>query len=480
MGIFFTIGENKTRPGVFLRYENVGGQQASGALNGVVAVCVEASVGEVNKVYTFESTEQAYSELGNESTVSVIEEIFKGGASKVYCTRLGKGGTKSSTNLLDSSDKEILKITSKYEKTENLKYTLKESDDLNQKILTIYDENSNIVERIVFPVKGSDFSAKNEADSLLKKALNSKLFKFELIETSNEPLELKEETNFTVSGVAPEPINNNKEIYQEAFKKLEPFKFNTICVDTNDIQIHSLLSDFVSNLYEQGKMCFAVIGRPIGKDDFEQRLQNAKTFNKYNVIFIGDGWINSNGKRIEGFKAAARIAGMVASISSNQSITHKTIADAVDVIELHTNAEYEKAIKSGMMALSLSSNGNVWIDSGITTLNLLENEDDEGWKKIKRTKIRFELMTRANDTVESLIGNINNNEDGRATIIQAVQGLLNTMVSEEKLLNGAKISLDKNNPPQGDSAWFTINADDVDSLEKLYFIFKFQFAPAQA
>lgn len=130
-----------------------------------------------------------------------------------------------------------------------------------------------------------------------------------------------------------------------------------------------------------------------------------------------------------------------------------------------------------MITFSASADGTVWIESGITTLVTPSGEDDEGWKKIKRSKVRFELMTRASDTVEPLIGNVNNNTDGRSTVIQALQGLLNTMMAEDKLLPGATVYVDPDNPPEGDSAWFVFDADDVDALEKVYLTYRFRFSP---
>jgi hypothetical protein len=51
------------------------------------------------------------------------------------------------------------------------------------------------------------------------------------------------------------------------------------------------------------------------------------------------------------------------------------------------------------------------------------------------------------------------------------------MVAERKLLPGAYTEVDPDNTPRGDSAWFLVYADDIDALEKLYFTFKFRFAP---
>ena len=81
MGIFFTVGEKKKRPGVYQRYENVGGVSIAGATDGIVACCIRSNWGELNKVHTFESIEQAKLTLGNggeNGTVSLLTEIFTG------------------------------------------------------------------------------------------------------------------------------------------------------------------------------------------------------------------------------------------------------------------------------------------------------------------------------------------------------------------------------------------------------------------
>ena len=38
---------------------------------------------------------------------------------------------------------------------------------------------------------------------------------------------------------------------------------------------------------------------------------------------------------------------------------------------------------------------------------------------------------------------------------------------------------DPDNKPEGDSAWFVVYADDIDALEKMYYTFKFRFAPEE-
>ena len=79
--------------------------------------------------------------------------------------------------------------------------------------------------------------------------------------------------------------------------------------------------------------------------------------------------------------------------------------------------------------------------------------------------------------MEGLIGRINNDPDGRMSVVQVSNGVCQTMVAEKKLLSGAYVEIDPNNAPEGDSAWFVVYADDIDALEKMYYTFKFRFAP---
>ncbi len=241
--------------------------------------------------------------------------------------------------------------------------------------------------------------------------------------------------------------------------------------------MHTLLTAFIQKIYQNGNILpFAVIGESTSVP-FETRLAHAKAINSYNVVYVGGGAVDTLGQPLEGIRATARIAGMVASTPSNQSLTHKVVTGMTDVMEMLTNSQYEQSIDAGMVTFSTSSSGNVWIESAVTTLNMPQGEDDEGWKKIKRTKIRKELMNRASATVEPLIGNINNDGDGRATVLIAIGKLLQLLFVEGKLLDGGYIEVDKNNLPEGDSAWFNIYADDIDSLEKLYFVYKFRYSP---
>ena len=470
MAGFFTIGETKVRPGVYSRYENNSGVLAASTVNGIAACTIKSNWGPLEQVVILESTEQARSVYGeNNNTTSLIDELFLGGAQVVKAVRLGTGGTPGTFVLKDTSSEaqDAINVSCKCAGNRVFQYLLRTTlTDENVKEFCLY-ENNRLLERFTFAV------SEQEVDGLIAATANSTYLTFTKAESYSGTNKLATVTQTAIT-TGTDPVITNAD-YSAAFVLLEAHRYNTICIDSDDAQLHSLLTAYVDRVYGEGKMGFAVIGEPLSVE-FDTRASHAKAFNDYKTIYMGGAWKDAVGNVYEGWKAAARIAGMVAAIPSNQSITHKAITGATEVVERLTNSQYETAINSGMLTLSTSAAGTVWVESGITTLVTPGGEDDEGWKKIKRTKNRMELMTRANDTIEPLIGNVNNNSDGQATVLQALQGLLNDMVAEDKLAAPSTVELDANNAPAGDSAWFVFDITDVDTLEKVYLVFKFKFS----
>ncbi len=54
-----------------------------------------------------------------------MTEIFTGGAKKVYCVRLGSGGTKGQTTLYDAENAQAVTMTAKSEGDRQLSYIIR-------------------------------------------------------------------------------------------------------------------------------------------------------------------------------------------------------------------------------------------------------------------------------------------------------------------------------------------------------------------
>jgi hypothetical protein len=140
-----------------------------------------------------------------------------------------------------------------------------------------------------------------------------------------------------------------------------------------------------------------------------------------------------------------------------------------------SNTKIEECIKHGAIVLTTSLSGMVWIESGVNTLVTPSDDQDDGWKKIRRTKTRFELITRINESVEGISGNLSNDANGRSTFIALANGVGRSMIAEGKLL-ACNVMEDSKQPPKGDSAWFVVAIDDLDSIEKIYITYQCRYS----
>lgn len=473
MASFFIIGEKKTRPGVYLRYENWGKPPVAGVDDGKCAAVFRSNWGPLGQALVLEQYEdiaKKYGDGGENGTTAVPLEEFKGGARLVYAMRLGTGGTPGTYSIKDSAEENVIQMTLKYPGSRKLAVTIRPTladPDISELLIV---ERTEQLEKLTFS------NAENSVNALMEAfaAKGSDYFTLTKVKDSGEKLASVDQAEIT-GGTDPDVTVAS---YSKAFEVLESCRWNVMAIDTEDAAIQSVMQLFLNRIYQDGKFVMGVIGEP-STVDFETRLLHASAYNDYQIVYVGNGFTDISGNVCEGWRAAARIAGLIAGTPSNESITHAAITGAVECTELLTNNQHERAIKAGALMFSVSAANTVWVEQGVNTLVLPTAKEDEGWKKIKRVKVRFELFQRLNDTVEPLIGRINNDPDGRMTVVQVSNGVCQTMVAERKLLAGAHVENDPDNKPEGDSAWFVVYADDIDALEKMYYTFKFRFAPEE-
>lgn len=466
--VFYNEGETKKRPGVYQRHNNTGFSKPSGATDGICAIPVQASWGPLGKVVR----NAAIAELkknygpgvyGAGYTVPAAEAMFDGGASTVYTYRLGTGGTKASKELTSG-----LTVTAKYPGTMAISVAVQEKlGDSTKKQLQIY-AGTTLVETWEFAADG-----KTEGANLVAAVAGSKYVD---VTGSAATVAVLAVASGALSGGTNPTVTNND--YSAAFAALEPYYYNTITLDVDDdenMTLSLMLQEYLDNAYKLGKLGIAVVGEKVSVA-FETRCTHAKAFNDAKVVYLGGGYMEG-AKSMDGVMAICYTAGLIAATPSNQGITHTVINGATDLCESLTYAQYEDAISCGMLMLSMSPDGSIWYDSAINSLTSPETgTQDDGWKKIRRVKVRFEMIDREDRALAPKVGKVSADTDGIADIIQTGQRELNAMVAEGKLAAGATFTADPANPFDGDSGWFIIQADDIDSLEKIYLQYQFRYS----
>lgn len=468
MAVHYIEGETKKRPGVFQRYSNTGFDTLAGAQDGICAIPVQALWGPLGKVVKNTLKSDLTKNYGSGAygagyTVPAAAAMFNGGASVVYTYRLGTGGTQGSKELASG-----LTATAKYPGAYPIHVAVQEKlGDKTTKQILVYADNA-LVETWNFAA-----DAASEGANLIAAVANSNYI--DVAGAAATVPVLAAASGALEGGTNPTVTNED---YSKAFAAFETNYYNTIALDVDDdkdMTLSLLLQAYLDNSFKLGKNGCAVVGEKTTVA-FETRCAHARTFNDFKVVYLGGGYMAGTENR-DGVMAICHTAGVIASVPANQGITHLIVDGATDLCESLTYSQYEQAIESGMLMLSAAPDGSIWYDAGINTLIAPENGiEDEGWKKIRRTKVRFELFDRLNRALAPKVGRVSADTDGLSDIIQTGQRVLDAMVGEGKLMTGALFCADAANPMIGDSAWFLIQVDDIDSLEKMYLHYQFRYS----
>lgn len=469
MAVYYNEGELKTRPSVYQRTTNAGFDNLVYAHDGICAIPIKASWGPLGKVvkHTKESSlVETYGdgEYSTKHTVPAAAELFKSGAATVYTYRMGTGGKNASVGL--SSE---LKIYAKYPGDVDIHLHFDRKIDSENEVRLNVFFGDKLVE---------NFEMLNGQIHLWRVCRDSRYIEvYEAdLGADTDPIINGESEHCSLEGGVDPTITN--EDYSKAFAALEPYYYNTITLDVDDdtsMTLSNLLHSYMANASKLGKTGIAVVGQK-STVAFDTRRTNAASFNDANVVFLGGGYMAGTEDK-DGLMAICHTAGVIASTPSNQGITHLVIGEATALCESLTYSQYVEAIAAGMLMLSVAPDGSIWYDSGINTLTSAEDGNmDEGWKKIRRAKVRYEMYNRLDRVLAPKVGRVSADTDGVSDIIQSGQRVLDAMVAEGKLRAGALFTADPAKVLTNDSAWFIVQADDIDSLEKIYLHYQFRYS----
>ena len=461
------LGETKTRPGSYFNIQKKDENTGPSIMNGVTAVVFRADFGPLNTVVELNVGEEGGYEkiFGTELTTDAIREAIAGGAKTILACRLGNGGTQGTVVLKDTEKEDALDITAKYPGAKDFAVTIRQKlSDAGLKECIFYSGITE-VEKVRFA------AGEGEAQALANALKTSKNFKAELKEgKGSAQLEAVSQLAFT-KGTNPEVTTED---YSNAFDQIEEYKFNTICLDTEDASVHLLLQAFINRIFEAGSLAQAVVAEK-HTVDLEDRIKHAAAFNDEKMNYVLNAWVDEQGTEIDGYQTSARIAGMIGAVPANSSLTHTVINEFSEILEKLTNTEIVNAEKNGCIVLSRNEKKQVWIDNAINTLVTPAENQDDGWKKIRRVKTRFELIRRLSWVNEDLAGKVDNDKNGRETVLSQMQGAGDAMIEEGKL-TAFTVTLSTLYEADGDSAWYEYDVIDKDSMEHIYGIFRFRFS----
>lgn len=463
MGGVFVEGEKKVRPGAYFRI-TTDDVRAAERVQGIVAVLLRADFGPLKTPAELKRAEEVRQLYGKGQTADAAEQAFAGGARQVLTVRVGNGGTKASVSLNDAESSSAVTVTARYPGTRAFTITVRDAAEQEGIREAIIYEGTEVFETFTFAKGGNESKAFSEAVKEKSRYFDAALVVDEKV--------LKDVTQeeFT-AGTNPEA---NTSDYAEALEALELYDFDVLCVDTEDTAVQHLAAAYLERIYDTGILAMGVFAEK-SSQPLAARMEHAAAFNSEKLIYVVNPAVKENAGPLDGYQTAARIAGMVAVGESNTSLTHTVLEGITELADRLSPAQMEQAEQSGCLVLSYNSGKQVWIDSAINTLTQPGEKQDDGWKKIRRTKTRYELIRRMNAVVENLIGKVDNDTNGRAALIAQLQDIGTAMIEEGKL-NACTVSENTASAADGDTAYFDIDVVDKDSMEHVYLVYRFQFS----
>lgn len=464
MAGIFRLGEEKVRPGTYFRITTNDKLEAE-IINGITAVIFRSDFGPLGQVTELSKDEDYADVFGAGGTTDAVREAFNGGALTVLAFRLGSGGNCSEITLQDKDGETCVTLGTKYPGARPFSVTIREKiTDDTLKECVIYSGTKEI-EKVTF------VAGEGEAASLAAAIAGTESFVAKTAEGKEQAEIANVLQKSLTSGEDPAVTMDS---YSDAFAALEPYIYNTICVDTEDYAVHLMVQSYINNLFENGSFVQAVVAET-NKTDIKTRQKHAMEYDDEKMNYVLNPKLGIHGTVIDGYQTAARIAGMIGAVPCNQSLTHTVIENATELLEELTPVQMTKAETMGCLVLSRNTRKQIWIDNAINTMTNPTEDKDKGWKKIRRVKTRFEFLRRVNTIMDDLVGRVDNDMNGRATVMSQMQGVGDSMIGEGKLM-ACTVSESSGYKADGDSAWFDIDVIDKDSMEHIYLTFLFRFS----
>ena len=461
----FLTGETKIRPGAYFNIQT-NDTRTVARDSGTVAVPFRAEYGPLMAPKEYVNVSGFLKDYVGGGTTDAVSQAFSGGANKVIAVRIGSGGSTSSVKLTKDTSTDAVTITYKYPGLQEPGFSVTVRDSLSDedsRECIIYSGTKEF-EKIAF-AKGDD-----EVAAIVAAFSNSSYFTVTAEEGQSGLLDDATQKAFT-AGTA---VTADTDAYGDALEALLAYDFDVIAVDTEDTAVHQLVAAYLDRIYDLGIMSMAVVAEK-HTVALADRISHAAAFNDEKMCYVLNAWVTEGSQELDGYQTAARVAGMIAGTESNVSLTHTIMEGIGQLRERLTVTQINEAETKGCIVLAYSRAQEVWIDYGINTLITPKENQDDGWKKIRRTKTRYELIRRVTTDIENLIGKVDNDTNGRATVQAHIESIGMEMIAEGKLVS-LTVSENADQTAEGDSAHYDIDFVDKDSLEHVYMTFYTTFS----
>ena len=193
----------------------------------------------------------------------------------------------------------------------------------------------------------------------------------------------------------------------------------------------------------------------------------------YEGIISSDQGYKTEVEEISEVNFVAWVTGATAGAEINESNTHKTVQDAVEIIGELTNTEIIDALQNGKFVISKLRSGTIVVEKDINTLHTFTTDRSYDFSKNRVIRVLDEMgNTVMNTWDENYCGKLDNDADGRnvykadlvsyGNTLQGIHAITNFLGADDiEVLMGDDV----------DSVVVNWPVQPVDSMEKLYMTF---------
>jgi hypothetical protein len=447
MGGTFLV-QNKVRPGAYINFVAKPQSLMNVSDRGIATLALPMSWGPEGEIIDILSSDltdgTSIKKIGYSATnvESLLFRICLQNCYRLKAWRLDKGGEKASTTI--GTGETAMKPTAKYPGICGNKIqiiVLKESETGDTyTVETLYDGlRQNIQSKLSSPkdLEDNDFVDWNVTD--------------QTVFTATAGSTLTGGTNGTVT---------ESTAYTPYWAKMKTEVWNTMGLLSEDATVKTAFCEYIKDLRENEGV--KVQGCVYDKSSYD-----------YEGIVSSEQGYRTDAEEISKVNFVSWVTGACAGAEINESNTHKTIQDAVEIIGELSNTEIIDGLNAGKFLISKSRKGTIRVEKDINTLHTFTVKRSYDFSKNRVIRVLDEMGNTCESTWdENYCGKLDNDADGRniykadlvkyGETLAGIHAITNFLGADdiEVLMGDAVDSVVVNWPVQ-----------PVDSMEKLYMTF---------
>ena len=447
MGGTFLI-QNKVRPGAYINFVAVPQSLMNVSDRGIATLALPMSWGPQGEIIDILSSDltdgSSLAKIGYSSTdvESLLFRICLQNCYRLKAWRLDTGGTKATATI--GTGETALKPTAKYVGICG--------NDI--KIVIVKDDDSGSTYTVETLYKG------------IRKDIQSKLTSPTLLEDNDwVDWNVTQQTVFTATAATSLAGGENGTVtestaYTDYWAKMKTETWNTMGLLSEDVTVKTAFCEYIKDLRENEGV--KVQGCVYDKATYD-----------YEGIISSDQGYKTEVEEISEVNFVAWVTGATAGAEINESNTHKTVQDAVEIIGELTNTEIIDALQNGKFVISKLRSGTIVVEKDINTLHTFTTDRSYDFSKNRVIRVLDEMgNTVMNTWDENYCGKLDNDADGRnvykadlvsyGNTLQGIHAITNFLGADDiEVLMGDDV----------DSVVVNWPVQPVDSMEKLYMTF---------